>query len=229
MSDKETIPHRGDTAGTMKKALEGLTGILASDRPELLGAIGRVLQRVRAGERLRAIMTEWEAFCDKGRVRDDYVPTDQHQECLQELLDFLGRENPDAVRVDLLKRLFFVAAAERQSTRQSILPQEYMKICGTLSVGEILVLRANYDLYCQGLGDGPGHSASEWLAKIAEISGLAHTGLVETHEAGLIAKRLISDRTHADRSGIQWSPHYRFTDLGLAICEYIKGYEEVAS
>jgi len=51
---------------------------------------------------------------------------------------------PDELRFSIIKRVFLVAATESVSDRNSLLPQQYMKICKKLESGEIMVLNATY-------------------------------------------------------------------------------------
>lgn len=129
---------------TAEGLIQGLFGVAASDRKDLILSIGYIFQRARSGTFLNALLKEWERFRERGRIKDDYVNTDQHQECLQEMLDFLDRDSPDSLRFRMLKAIFLGAATETQSTRDSVLPQQYMSICRSLSSGEALVLQATY-------------------------------------------------------------------------------------
>ncbi|MCB0510093.1 MAG: hypothetical protein KDC82_04960 [Bacteroidetes bacterium] len=144
------------------------------------------------------------------------------------MLDSLDKDIPDEIRFSYLKKIFFVTASEKCYSRESNLPQQFMKICRTLSSGEIIVLNACYRI-CQKNWQKEHNfqSASEWVKIIANISDLKYTALVEIHEQKLIEKRLISRRIHGDRSGVVLQPYFRLTDLGYEICSYIEKYEEI--
>lgn len=152
---------------------------------------------------------EWQSYREKGRVKEDYQYTEQHQECLQELLDYLDKALPDEITFNLLKNIFLVAATEEVSTRDSLLPQQYIRLCRILSPGAILVLNAAYQIVKEGqikLGVD-SHSARDWCQEIARKSGLDFIELVENYETELIKYNLISDRRHDDRSGISYGDH----------------------
>ncbi|HUU50766.1 MAG TPA: hypothetical protein VMW81_07390 [Nitrospinota bacterium] len=214
---------------TLRNLLEGITGILTSERKDYILSVSRIFQRMRGGQFLSIFKEEWDKFKEKGRIKDDYQFTEQHKVCLQELLDFLDNDSPDEMHFSVLKKIFLVAASEKVTDRNSILPQQYMKICRNLSSGEILVLNACYQVTKEDwfkntkqIDSGAGY----WLKKIAEKSNLKYNELVEVHENELIKKKLLTDRQYGDRSGVMPKPYYRITKLGYEICKYIESYEE---
>jgi hypothetical protein len=217
-------------ADSLGAVVEGITGVAASSRSDLALSIGHVFQRMRGGEFLSELLKEWNQFRDKGRVKDDYQKSEQHKVCLQELFDFLSKDSPDEIRFSVLKKILLVAAGETKSTRESLAPQQYMRIGRQLSDGEILVLFACY----RALKDESdiawrteqNVSAGVWAKRIAAMSGLEHPELVEIHEMALEEKRLINRRLHGDRSGVQLKSSYRLTSLGLMFCEYVASYDE---
>ena len=208
-----------------KTLIEGLTGIFASDRKEHVLALGHVLQRLRTGGFLRVLRRELQEYCKRGRIKPDYMDTEQHRECLQEMLDFLDGDGPDQVRFTLMKKIFLVTATETLSTRESVLPQQYMRICRGLSSGEVLVLTSTYARAKAGGALPTSGSARAWLTAIAEESGLKHHELVELHERTLIEKNMLTPRTLPDHSGIMAGPEFRLTHLGFAVCEFLSGYD----
>jgi len=106
-----------------KGFVEGLFGLASSDRKDLILSLGYIFQRTRSSTFLKALLQEWERYKDKGRIKEDYISSEQHQQCLQEMLDFLDRDSPDELRFTFLKRIFLTAATEKISTRDSFLPQ----------------------------------------------------------------------------------------------------------
>ncbi len=213
-------------AETLKSLTEGITGVAASDRRDLILSLGHLFQRMRSGRFLKTLTDEWYNYREKGRIKDDYIQTEQHQECLQEMLDFLDKDSPDEPRFSVLKNIFLVAATETKSARDSVLPQQYMRLCRTLSAGEILVLSSSYYIAQRGVPAQKDSSASNWLTKIAEKSGLKYPELVEIHERNLIEKNLLSRRDNRDRSGVTLGDHYRLTALGYEICQFLESFEE---
>jgi len=214
-------------AKTLNGLIEGITGVAASEKKELYLSVGHLLQAVRKGKFLSQLLKEWNQYRDKGRIKEDYQNTEQHYTCIQEILNFLDSEPPEEIRFDILKKIFLVAATEKVTDRNSFLPQQYMKLCRTLSSGEIVVLSTAYKLSQVSKREPVKYnSAAEWLKKIAEESGLIHPELVEIHEEELMKKHLLSPRVHSDRSGVNASPHFRLTSLGFKICNYLANHIE---
>ena len=89
------------------------------------------------------------------------------------------------------------------------------------------MLKATYDMEKEKAYHGMGVAAAEWLRRISSRLGHNLTALVEQDEASLIRNGLITDRVHADRSGIQ-DPN-RFTDLGFRFCETLVRYGETGT
>ena len=118
-NDKPLAKWSRDTSDVIKDTLtqlaEGLTAIAASDRKELVFSVGHIAQCLRKGQFLSRFLQEWNAYRDKGRIKDDYVGTEQHQAWLQELLEFLDNDSPDEIRFETLKKIFLVAATETAS------------------------------------------------------------------------------------------------------------------
>ncbi len=211
---------------TIKNLVEGITGIAASERKDLYLSLGYILQRIRSGNFLQTFKYEWDRFREKGKIQDDYMRSEQHQECLQEMFDFLDKDSPDENRFSFLKKIFLTAATESVTDRNSLLPQQYMKICRTLSSGEVLVLQVAFSIAKTGEWDANDMNAQNWLKKIAERSCLRYPELIEIHERNLMNKMLITPRLYSDNSGIKMGKYFRLSELGYEICKFIESYEE---
>jgi hypothetical protein len=68
--------------------------------------------------------------------------------------------------------------------------------------------------------------ASNWLDMVAKESGVELRELVEIHQRKLIEKSLLTDRTFSGRSGIVLGSHFRLPPLAVAICTFIKAFDE---
>ena len=170
-----------------------------------------------------------EKYKEKGLIPDDYLKSEQPQECLQEILDYLDKALPDEITFSVLKKIFLVASTEKVTTRESLLPQHYIRIIRRLSPGAILILNTTYLVSKEGIlnDQTKDRSARLWLNKIAERSGLLYHELVEHYEDELIKYNLIIDRQHTDRSGIYYGNHNRLTELGWNLCTYVENYEDL--
>ena len=224
-SISKTSGQHNDTSDLFGKAIdsiiEGATGIAGSKKHELLLSIGHLVQRTRAIGFLGATKATWEDLREKGKIDPGYETSSQHKDCLQEFLDFIDNDMPDEIRFEAMQNVFLNAAVEEKSTRNSILPQQFLKICRGLSSGEVLLLRSIYQYSNEG-NKLPDHMpASRWIQLIAENSELKYESLVESLEECLMAKHLLSRRRHGDRSGIEQTDHFRLTKLGYDLCEFI--------
>jgi hypothetical protein len=205
--------------------VQTLTGIFSSKPRELILSLGYIFQRTHGTEFLLTFIEELKRYREKGKIPENYFDTEQCKECLQELLDYLDKALPDEITFTLLKKIFLVAATEKKSTRESLLPQHYMRIIRKLSPGAILILNAVFQVVREGY-DPNERGARAWLIKIAEKSSLKWVELVENYEEELINNKLITNRQHSDRSGVYLGNYYRLTELGYNLCHYIENYEE---
>ena len=200
MTDDIVKPGQMETAHVLATTLEsiaaGLAGVASSDRKGLVLAVGHIFQRIRAHGFIEALIREWNEFQERGQIKPDYTKSEQHKACLQELLDFLDKDSPDQIRFDAIKSIFLSAAAERLSSRDSFLPQQYMQTCRTLSSGEVVVLKTIYEAVQQDNWNRKEPGAVAWLGAVAARSGLQYVELVEAHEQCLIEKKLLTPRLH---------------------------------
>ena len=225
--------NEDSTSALMRKAIddlvEGLTGIAASEKKEYALTLGHFLQSLTKGNFLKTLSYEWNKYREAGKIKDDYLSTEQHRATLQEMLDFLDEDTPDATRFNFLKRVFLSIATEQIHDRESVLPQQLIKIARSLTSGEVLVLAANHKLVKDDnwrQADTTHYGSGYWLEKIADASNLQYKALVEIHEKTLIEKKLLTPRHYSDRSGIIPGESFRLTDLALQLFKYIEAYDE---
>ena len=212
---------------TFNGLIAGLSGIVTSDKKEFFLTIGHLLQRIRAGKFLNTLKDEWNYYKEKGKIKDDYQYTEQHYDCLQEMLEFLDKDIPDEIRFNFLKKIFITTATEKMSSRDSNLPQQYLKIGRQLESGEILILSTEYHYTKENKWPKEdANETSKWFNIITKETGLLYNPLVEIYEESLIKKKLIIDRRISDKSMLTLGKYHRLTELGFAICEYIKFYDK---
>lgn len=206
---------------TLKGMAEGITGIASSGRKDLILSVGHVLQRMRGGKFLSAFKGEWDKYKEKGRINDEFERSEENLDCLQELLDFIDKDIPDSQRFEAMKNLYLNIAVNSASDMPAVNRQQLMRVCRSLSSGELIVLLTAYRLGSQKTKQEWGQqSARSWLGLVARESGL-YLGLVELNEGHLIEKKLLSRRTLGDGSGVTLDQHFRITDVGVALCEWI--------
>lgn len=211
---------------TLTGLIEGLTGVAASSKKELILSISHTFQKMRGGQFLSQLLKEWKKYQVKGKVKDDYQFTEQHKTCLQELLEFLDKDSPSEVRFKILKQIFLVTASEEASDRDSYLPLQFMKIARSLTDGEIILLTTIWKIAKERNGEYEQHyGARHWIEEVTEASGMSHRDLIEIHERGLMDKRLVTPRQLSDSSGVIVKPFFRLTTLGYEFCDFIEKYE----
>ncbi|MDB2687521.1 hypothetical protein N9Y42_09950 [Mariniblastus sp.] len=210
----------GFLAETIKNLTEGLSGIAASDKKDWALSVGYLLQRIRSGHFLETLKKEWDDYRVRGKIKDDYLATPQHQECLQSMLDFLDRDSPDETRFNAMRNIFLTIASEERSSRFDVLPQQFMRICRSLNSTEILILQANYALAKSG-HNPEFYGRGRWTQDVANHSAFKLRSLVQSQEASLAKKCLISESIHHDNSGVERTPHFRMTELGYQLCQFM--------
>ena len=127
---KRKIEKLENTTGILdsefNNLIAGLTGVASSTKKELVLSIGKVLQRARSIGLLRSLIEEWNALTKKGLINEDYQKSDQHYECLQELLDYLDSKQLNKDQFDIFKKILFKTATLNPEERDNLLPQQFL-------------------------------------------------------------------------------------------------------
>ena len=209
------------------KVAEFITGILISDTKDYKLSAGRLVQASIKCKLFEQLGNELRDYIDKGKIKEDFLNESQNQHSLSDLLKFIDETTPDEERFNAMKSLFFKSVADSSSESEQALSYQFMKFCKDLESGDLLVLKAAYDISNGNLSKNIGQvklksaEVAGWLNNISIQIGHKIKSLVEVHEDKLENIKLISSRTHADRSGFKTTDHYRLTELGFRICEYI--------
>jgi hypothetical protein len=223
-----TISDKDFTSKVLEATLnltQAVTGIAVSNRKDFVLSGSRIFQSAINRNFLQTLKSEWDSYKQKGRIEGDYEGTEQHHACFQEMLDFLDNDLPDKIRFGFMKKIFLTASTEEVLDRDSVLPQQYMRICRSLSSGEVIVLTATFKIYKSGEWKADTQSAVIWLEKVARVSGLKHIELVGLHERSLMDKALLTPRQAGDKSGIVEGKYCRLTKLAIDIYSFIEAYE----
>lgn len=213
------------------KIAEVLTGILVSGSKDWKLSAGKLIQATIKGNLLTQLGLELKKYREEGKIKEDFLATDKNRMSLCELLKFIDEEIPDEERFRAIKSLFFASISKDVTEDEEKLAYELMQICKKLSSGELLVLKAAYDVVIGRLAPNMSNinhqekNANDWLNLIAKQIRHSLPSLVEVHEKNLMELKLISDRTLSDRSGIRPTQHFRLTTLGYKLCEFITKYE----
>jgi hypothetical protein len=213
---------------------ELITGIFASalsDPKNLVLSAGRLVQATLKFQLLTKLGEEIEKYRSEGKIKDNYLEQPSDQQAFYELLKYIDEEVPDVDRFKAMKNLFLYSVSAGVNAEESMLAHEYMQICKKLDSGDILIIKALYDL-AQGRKsknikdyDPKSGDARTWLLIVALQMGHGVPDLVEIHEENLMNLKLITERTYSDRSGFRGTEYYRLTTLGYKLCDYIIKYE----
>ncbi|MFH1698791.1 MAG: hypothetical protein ABH882_07015 [Candidatus Omnitrophota bacterium] len=237
MTEEKGLININDTQSVIKflqaptiKVAEALTGMLASDKNELKLSAGRLVQASIKHKFLTQLGEEIKKYQEKGKIKEDYFATHKEQASLCELLKFIDEEIPDEERFKAIKSIFLFSISKDTIEEDKVLAYELLKICKKLRSGDLLVLKAAYEIVngetniklSESVSEF--HSAAEWFNVISKQIGHNLPSLVEVYENNLTDLKLISDRKHPDRSGIFKTPYFRLTNLGFKLCEFITKY-----
>lgn len=224
---KEDVP--GILARSSQALAEVLTGIMVSERKDWALSIGYLLQRLRGRHFLERLLHEVNRYREAGKIKDDYLVTEQSYACLQELLNCIDQDSPDEVRFSAMKAIFLTIATESLSSRNDPLPQQLLKIARELSSADVLILSASYEIvqmsdWKRMKSNSRGSSTQAWLDEVLQRTGLRFPEIVRLSERSLMEKGLLSRHIYGDGSGFATTNHYRLTDLGFHLYEFIHAY-----
>lgn len=237
MDEERGLINIDDTQSIIKflkaptiKIAEALTGMLASDKSELRLSAGRLVQASIKHKFLTQLGEEIKKYIEKGKIKENYFATHKEQASLCELLKFIDEDVPDEERFRAMKSIFLTSISVETENEDKELSYELLKICRKLTSGELLILKAAYDIangkttVTLATKMEEFSNAANWLKIISEHLGHNLPSLVEIYEKNLSELKLITDRLYSDRSGFGKSKYFRLTTLGLKLCEFIIKY-----
>ncbi len=205
------------------------TGAVGTGRQDIYMIPGRLVQGVRNKTFIKQLGEEFENLKEKGRIKKDYIHTEQGMACLQELLAALEEPPVNEVRFEALKAIFLTACTEDFSNSEDVLPQLLLNVARNLDSGELVLLASMYSIKLKATKDD-AHIKSkrldDWYSLIITRSSLSSKSLVQLYEEKLIAKKLI-DGPNGSLRQIVYHENSRLTDLGLKLCEFMHKDEEV--
>ncbi|MCH7497934.1 MAG: hypothetical protein IH971_08790 [Candidatus Marinimicrobia bacterium] len=233
MAKKEQLPIEVRPVTLLKRTIDNLGEAISGAGREikdkgLIQAAGNLVQRYRAHGLLGALSEELDVLIETGKIDSKYLESPQYMDCLQELLEFLDNDIPDPTRFDALKAVFLVAASEEASKREDILPYQYMRLCKSMTSGEILVMLTEYQLVQTHPPEGffpHSTSVNGWRGGIANSAGLGHAEMVGIFDEKLVQKNILHPRGPQDESLTTITQNGRLTDLGWGLCKFIAQYE----
>jgi hypothetical protein len=215
------------------KMAEFLTGLLASDPTHVKLSAGRLVQASIKWKLFTQLGKEVQEYIAKGKIKGDFLNELQNEQALCELLEFIDECAPDEERFKAMKSLFLRSIFAENAGDDQILAWQFMKLCKQLDSGDLLILKAAFDIYHRriskkvcpdpskfAIGDNLAHN---WLVAIAHQIGHGIEPLVEVNEEKLIRLKLIGPKV----SDLRFSDanKFRLTDLGFKLCEFIYDFK----
>jgi len=207
------------------KIAEVLTGILSSNIKDHKLSAGQLVQALIKGKLFTQLGRELQKYKNKGEIKEDYFESDKNRMSFYELLKFIDEDVPDEERFKAMKSIFLKSISKGAKEEDEEMAYEIMQICKRLSSGDLIILKAVYDMVQKNKHNNGQRGAKEWLDIIAQQIGHNIPSLVEVHEERLMKLKLISDRIHSDKSGFERTKYFRLTELGYKLCEFISKYK----
>jgi hypothetical protein len=208
-----------------EKLIPGITTLATMGRKGFIKSISNVVQRQRKEGWLEAFLVEWNELCEQGKIKPNFIESEQGEECRQELLDSLDIDKPDKDKFEAMKKIFLKAATAPEKEWESSHPQQLMKVCRTLSSEELIILGVAYHLYSTmspGELERGSRGSDGWPRFIEKhSSGRISEGMVFHYEDDLVRKQIIGGRANSDRSGINYVQQCRLAPLGIELGKFL--------
>ena len=177
-----------------------------------------VLQRWNEARFGEALLDELEDMKRAGQIREDFNQTDAGVSSLREFFDLIDGK-PDEERFRAFCALFMSANAPDADSSEAILDLELMSILRRLSAGEMHLLSALLRVRIYKVGE-------DLEGLLAKAVGYNSRALVIKNVKALLDESLVNKETWTVRSGSTGNEKQLLTDLGMALLERVKKYNE---
>lgn len=207
---------------------EFLTGLLSSQRSDLIFSAGKIAQGMAKGQLLIQLGRELKMYQEKGKIKEDYLATNKSRVSLLELLQFVDGDIPDEEIFRALKAIFFCSISTDSDSKDEEICYQLLLICKKLSSFEILILKACYEIYASDKNtdiNTDSHDFGEWMTTVSSRIGYDMPELVSASDDRLVELGLLSGRSYSDKSGIRPGKEYRLTKLSIKMIERIARWE----
>jgi hypothetical protein len=212
---------------------EAITGAFAAGPKAWMVMGGRIVQGILKGRLFQQVSREIRELRDKGRIPEDFADEKKYKYGFKswvELFTVIDEETPDADRLEALKAMFYSVNKMNATDGERTVAYQLFQITKKLTSGELLYLRACYDIY--KIGDykkGSGLSDSrQWFAKVGNKLGHQVIGLMDRDDLALAEYGLLTPRYHPDKSGINENDGH-LSQLGIMLCRNVETYRLEAS
>ena len=176
-------------------------------------------------EALTDLGREVSAWRKAGKIPDDFSGRPPGYQTWADLLKEIDSNPVDAERLKAMKAMFLAANKVEATDAQSILTYHLFQIAKKLMSGELLLLKAVYQIHKVGSWPHNNALATDWRATLAEKSGHGLTALVQHHERALTEYGLITPIVMSGSVELIRKNNSRLSGLGISFCENIQSYE----
>ena len=202
---------------------EAITGALAAGPKSWAVFSGKLVQAALKGKLFQQLSREIKELREKGKIADDFAEKPYGYQTWSELMMIIDSEAPDQERLDALKAMFFAVNRVNADDGQRIVAYQLFQIAKKLSSGQLLYLKACYDIYTKREFVGGMHiTEHDWLTKVGRKLGHAVLALLRQDEMVLAEMGLVTGR--ANYNEITNENDARMTDLGIKFCQEIQNY-----
>lgn len=219
--------------------IQAVSGILQSKKSEVVRSLGDSIQEFVKGNQWYRLKKEIEGFRKKGESNEEYFDNPEKQVRLLDSLKLFDKDIPDDDVFRAMKSIFFTTISKDISEEDDLSGYELLKVCKKLTGGDILILKACFDITelteLTPQPDLQGENVNNWFEAVANKIGHGIPDLVKIREENLMNLCLIADRVHphnynkpAEHFEIsaKTSNYFRLTPLGYKLCEFIAKYPE---
>jgi len=205
---------------------ETVTGALAEGMKGVAASAGRLVQGALKFQLLTQFGREINYFRERGKIRNDFAKDKYGFQSWVELISIIDSEAPDEDRLKAMKATFFAINQINQSDGEKIAAYQLFRIAKRLTSGQILILKAAYELSEGNTFPRGAMNTDVWLRKIAEHLGHGLVSLIEHEDKALTDYHLLNRRSVDGPGSGTDGTNARLTDLGLKLCGIIDDYEE---
>ena len=205
-----------------------IAGFLASDVPQHVLAAGRIIQAARNHQCFKQVGIELNLLKEKGKIKDDCLDRPSAQSSLFDLLQMIDSETPDDNKFNAVKAIFLYSLKDAIDERERILAYELQRVCSKLTSGELLVLKAAFEIHTgknlRPYGGGMSlnvDSADQWRQYVSFQIGHNDLRLVELHEKRLTEFKLMCEWKFNHENKVIGVQDFCLTSLGKNLCEFI--------
>ena len=220
----------GDLINKAANAAGGLTGIIASERKDIVLSAGRLVQAGIEWRFLKQLKGEWEALKQKGKIPREYESDECLEDSLCVMLAYIDKLSVESDILELLRKVFLVSITSNPADVDIAFHHQLLLIASSLCSGEAATLFALYqigDTYYEGKSSGI-LGAQQIMEAVARQCELRHADLVLVQIRKLQDKGLVTPSAYAVKSGLYPGPQKSgLTGLGVELVEHILKYEKV--